>query len=433
MQKFLIETWYLILPFLEFGWAVFSSIWWLFLIYYAQNFLHFSYLNWKCTQWAKQNVNNVLLEIKFPREILKPMKTMEDVFSVIWGAMYDPPNMKEKYFEGKFLLSFSLEIVSLEGIPHFYIRVPRGIRKVIEAAINSQYVDVEFTEVPDYTRQIPQDLPNKDWDLWGCNFMPTKSDVYPIKTYDKFFEQKTDAAFEEKRMDPITDLIEAFTKVGKGEQLWFQILASSVGDDENDYVKRGKVLVNELSKRPGAQKEKNLFQSFVDVFTGNFGEEAKVDNLLPPEMFLTTGEREVVSAIEEKISKLGFQCSVRFMYLGKRESFHGASKAIGPSYMNQFVTKNLNGLIPWKRTITKIQAPDIMQERRLYLRKRDLFLRYIRRDYPFTPFSGGTVFLNTEEMATLFHFPGFAVAPTAQFERLEMKKAPPPATLPIEE
>ncbi|MDD3032634.1 MAG: hypothetical protein PHX52_01480 [Candidatus Pacebacteria bacterium] len=433
MQNFLIETWYLILPFLEFGWAIFLSIWWLFLIYYAQKFLHFSYLAWKNTQWALENMSNVLLEIKFPREILKPLKTMENVFSVIWGAMYDPPNMKEKYFEGKFLLSFSLEIVSLEGVPHFYIRIPRAMKKVIEAAVNSQYADVEFTEVADYTRQIPQDLPNKEWDLWGCNFMPTKDDVYPIKTYDKFFEQKTDAAFEEKRMDPITDLIEACTKIGKGEQLWFQILACSAGDDENDYVKRGKAIVNELSKRPGVATEKNLFQKFVDVFTGNFGEEAKPDNLLPPEMFLTTGEREIVSAIEEKISKLAFECSVRFVYLGKKDVFRGANKAIGPSYMNQFVTKNLNALLPWKRTITKIQPPDIMQERRVYLRKRDLFLRYIRRDYPFSPFGGGTVLLNTEELATLFHFPGFEVAPTAQFERLEIKKAPPPPTLPVED
>ena len=58
-----------------------------------------------------------------------------------------------------------------------------------------------------------------------------------------------------------------------------------------------------------------------------------------------------------------------------------------------------------------------------------MFLKYISRD---VPLSGGTCFLNVEELATLFHFPGFEVAPTPQLERLEIRKAPPPPTLPIE-
>lgn len=429
MQNFLIETWYLILPFLEFGLAIFYTVWWIFLLYYALKLLHWSYILWKNTNWILANVSNIVLEVKFPREIVKPLRVMEDVFSVIWGIMYDPPNKKEKYFEGKVLLSFSLEIVSLEGIPHFYIRIPKGIRKVFEAAIHSQYPNIELTEAIDYTRQVPMDLPNKDWDLWGCNYMPPKSDVYPIKTYKKFFEQNAEAPYEEKRMDPITDLIEAFSRIGEGEQIWFQIIASSAGDDENDYVKRGKQIVNDLSKRPKPKQSKSLFGEMADVFLGKVEEGKKEENLMPPEMFLTAGEREVVTAIEEKISKLGFNCSVRSIYLGKREKFFGPNKAIVPAYMNQFVTKNLNALLPWKKNITKIQAPDILQERRLYLRKRDMFLKYISRDiYP-----GGTCFLNVEELATLYHFPGLEVAPTPELERSEIKKAPPPPTLPIEQ
>ncbi|MGI6341090.1 MAG: hypothetical protein ACOX0B_02700 [Minisyncoccales bacterium] len=432
MTNFLTETWYLILPFLEFGLAIIVSIWWVFLLYYAIKLLHFSYLLWKNTEWALANVQNILLEIKFPREILKPLRVMEDVFSVIWGAMYDPPNTKEKYFEGKFLLGFSLEIVSLEGIPHFYIRIPKAVRRTMESAIYSQYPNVELREVTDYVNLVPRDLPNKEWDLWGCNFMPTRSDVYPIKTYKKFFEQNVDAPYEEKRIDPITDLIEAMSRIGESEQIWFQILAYSADDEANDYVKRGKELVNELSKRPKPKKQKSLFQLLIDIFTGNFNDEKKEENLLPPEMFLTSGERDVVNAIEEKISKLGFNCSIRSMYLAKKEKFFSPNKALPLAYMNQFNSKNLNSLVPWKKNVTKIQAPDFLQERRLFLRKRDMFLRYISRDTPFSPFSGGTCFLNVEELATLFHFPGLEVAPTPQLERLEIRKAPPPPTLPIE-
>ncbi|MDD4333735.1 MAG: hypothetical protein PHS00_01080 [Candidatus Pacebacteria bacterium] len=432
MVNFLIETFQLILPFIEFGLAIIFSIWWIFLIYFSFKLLHFSYLLWKNTEWMMENVQRSFLEIKFPREMLKPLRVMEDVFSVIWGAMYDPPNKKEAYFEGKFLLSMSLEIVSLEGVPHFYLRIPKGGRRLIESAIYAQYPNLEITDADDYTKLLPYNLPNKDWDLWGCNFMPVKEDIYPIKTYKKFFEGGTDSPYEEKRMDPITDLIEAFSRIGEGEQLWYQIIASSADDDANDYVKRGKALVNQLSKRPKPKTEKNLFEKMIDVFLGNVEEAKKEENLLPPEMFLTSGEREVVAAIEEKVSKLGFNCTLRSIYVAKREKFFSPNKVLPLAYMNQFGSKNLNNLVPWKRTITKIQAPDFLQERRLNIRKRDLFTRYVNRDSAFTPFSGGTCFLNIEELSTLYHFPGLNVAPTAQLERLEIKKAPPPPTLPVE-
>ena len=43
----------------------------------------------------------VLLEIKMPKEVLKPLKSMEQVFSAIWGNVFDPPDWFEYWFEGK--------------------------------------------------------------------------------------------------------------------------------------------------------------------------------------------------------------------------------------------------------------------------------------------------------------------------------------------
>jgi len=430
-----INIWNFLLPYIQFIWAIIKSIWWIVLPYFAIRFLHWSYLLYKGTLWLNQNANYTMLEFRFPYQVTRPLKAMEDVFSVIWGAMFDPANKKEKYFEGKLLLSFALEIVSLEGVPHFYARIPTGARKMFEAAIHSQYPDVEIFEAHDYTKNIPLDIPNKDWDLWGCNYMTPKEDVYPIKTYSKFFEANAEIKDEEKRVDPITALIEGFTKIGKGEQLWFQIIASSVADDENDYVKRGQALVNKLVKRPEKKQEKSMFGQLIDILF--FGSEAKEEKkesiLLPPEMLLTPGEKEVVSSIEQKISKIGFNCSIRTIYLAKRENYFSPNKVIPIAYMNQFQAKNLNALLPWKPSMTKIQAPDFFQKRRVQLRKRDLFIKYVGRDTYYSPFDGGTCFLNVEELTTLYHFPGIEVAPTTQLERLEIKKAAPPPTLPVED
>jgi hypothetical protein len=67
------------------------------------------------------------------------------------------------------------------------------------------------------------------------------------------------------------------------------------------------------------------------------------------------------------------------------------------------------------------------------LKKRNLFKNYVNRDSAFGVFPGGTFILSTEELATIFHFPGIEVAPTQSLKRIETKRSAPPTTLPIEE
>ena len=62
----------------------------------------------------------VLLEIKMPTEVLKPIRSMEQVFSALWAQAYDPPDWWEKWWEGKQNDSIQLEMVSLDGMPHLY-------------------------------------------------------------------------------------------------------------------------------------------------------------------------------------------------------------------------------------------------------------------------------------------------------------------------
>ena len=156
-------------------------------------------------KWASK-IKFVMLEVKLPQEITRPIQAMEQVFSHLW-SLYDPANFKEKWIEGKMLLSFALEIVSIDGQPHFFIRVPAALKEVTQSIIYSQYPEVEIVEVDDYTKYVPQIIPNKDWDLWGCDYVMLKEDSYPIKTYTQFFE-KTPETKEEKRIDPLATLLE---------------------------------------------------------------------------------------------------------------------------------------------------------------------------------------------------------------------------------
>jgi len=417
--------------------ALIIQFWWIvppFLLYPQLKFYFTLYM---AAMWSSDKSRKIItLEIKIPRNLTRPIKAMENVMNSIWGS-YDPPkDWRASYFEGKVILPVSFEIVGIDGVPHFYIRIPKSNRKLIESAIYSQYHEVEIIEVPDYTKQVPMDIPNSEWDLWGTDFELVKPDVYPIKTYEQFFEERPDTPSEEKRIDPLSSLFETISKTSKGEQMWIQMTMWPISTKENDYVGRGKKEVDKLVNRNKKGEFVSLIEDFFKLlFTGKMSEPPKEEeSILPPEMKLTPGERDVVSAIEKKISKPCFQGFIRYIYLAKRDVFFGGAKGFGTSFFSQFTTQNLNNLKPWGEVTTKIQSPDIFTARRLYLRKRDILENYRNMAPSFDPHpkEGSIYTFSVEELATMYHFPGIDAVPTLVLERVEMKKAAPPLTLPTE-
>jgi len=197
-------------------------------------------------------------------------------------------------------------------------------------------------------------------------------------------------------VDPLSSLLETISTMKKGEHLWIQIVAAPISVAEDNYVKRGKEVIDKLLKRTKAKSSYEPYPMFLDalrilILGEPFKEnESKSEEGFPMEMRMTPGEKEIIAAIERKISKVCYQSFIRCIYLGKRKVFFGGAKAYGPSFFTQFTTQHLNGLKPWSKTITKIQSPDIFTKRRLYVKKRNMFENYINRRPAFDPFPGGT-------------------------------------------
>lgn len=424
------------------------SFWWVLAPFVLYSALRAVFVLYMQTAWDVAT-KRVVLEVKIPQSVTKPLKAMENFFDAFW-ASYDPPtDWRTTYFEGKVITATSFEIASLEGVPHFYIRTPAMTRKLLESTLYSQYPEIELVEVPDYVATLPQDIPNKDWDMWGCDFMPLKPDVYPIRTYMDFFEQNPDVSEEEKRLDPLSTLLELISHIGKGEYIWFQVNALPISVKENDFVSRGKKEVDKIMQRTKPAPPKsgptdffyNIAMFFMEIPlklisiffpVGSLETQPAVptkQEMFPPAMLISPGERDTITAIERKISKICYRSNIRFIYLGRRENFNSGIKAFGPSFTSQFGTQNTNGLKPWKTSITKIQSPDIFAKGRLFVKKRNMFIRYRDRD----PYPGATFILSAEELATIYHFPGYEVAPVAALQRIGVKKAAPPFALPVEE
>ena len=426
--------------FLLFGfiWQVAITWWWLFLPFLLWKPTVFLWTWWRKEVFSGQQ-RYILLEIKMPEDAPRPFKAMEDVFAGMW-QMHDPPNTREKWLEGKYQLAFALEMISIEGNIHFYLRIPEGAQKLVESAIYAHYPSAELELVEDYTKLIPQDIPNKEWDLWGTNYVLERPSPYPIKTYSKFFEPvATDK--EEMRIDPMALLVEGLSHIGKGEHIWLQFVLTPIlhtNPDESKLVQEGKDIVAEIVKRPPPPKEGLIEDMRVvgkTVVTGQ-AETPKEEyhEIIPPEMRLTPGEREIVGAIEEKISKYAFGAHSRFIYIAKRENYFGPAKALPMAWYTQFGTATFNNFRPLRPTLTKVYTIFLwfLDKRRVFVRKRRLFRNYILRLPPYFPKQGGTFVLNVEELATIFHFPGRITTPSSAVVRVGSKKGEAPSGLPTE-
>ncbi|MDI6591573.1 MAG: hypothetical protein QME61_01365 [Patescibacteria group bacterium] len=438
-------------------WQIFKNWWWLIaplILYFLARFFYLWWIRWEV--WYPK-FNWILLELKPPKETLKPFKAMEDIFSLLW-PIYDGPNWRERWCEGELPLGgglwFSFEIVGMGGEIHFYMRIPEFFRNRAESAIYSRYPEAEISIVDDYTKNVPQDVPNEKWDLYGENITLIKPDSYPIKTYQQFFEERPEVVKEEKRIDPIDSLLESLSKLQPAEQVWLQIVCNAVTDKEIPWQTQGRAEVKrigeEVSKRWfGEEKKPSIWETLI---TGKVPAAPPPVPAKPwPPGELMPKEQELIQGIENKIKKWGFQVWIRTIYLCKKEEphFFGNYK-IGRGYFSHFATEHLNGLIYWGATRTRVHY--WMRDRRLYLRKRKQLKEYIQRfppnfpwsfkgEFPFphifsiigyrtAPGIRGTFILNIEELATILHFPAKIITPALPY--VEAKKGGPPPTLPVE-
>jgi hypothetical protein len=342
-----------------------------------------------------------LLEIKLPREILKSPRAMELFLNTLHQTK--DGNLIEKYWQGFLRPWFSLEIVSVGGNIHFFICAQKFFRNLVEAQIYAQYPDVEIKETDDYSKMFFDNKGfGKEWGCWGTEFALTAEDAYPIKTYVDYGLDDT-VLKEEQKIDPITSFLEFMGSLKDGEQAWFQILIRAT---KTDWKEAGKKIIEKIMEEGSDGKEK-----------ADGGKSAAK---------LTPGKRIIIEAVERDVSKLGFDTGIRAMYLAKNDVFNPVNIASLVASMKQYNTLNLNGFKPTRAT----SVDYLFKNRREQAMKKEMLNAYRLRSYFYIPYEHSPFVLNTEELATIFHFPG-RVAETPTFGRIEAKKSEAPANLPV--
>jgi len=425
--------------------------WWIFFPLFLSIELRVLYIWWMNWDYAYAKKKWATLEIIPPKEVLIPLKAMEDVFTNMWGPLYFPANWRERWCEGELADApgwMSWEIVSIEGKLHFYIRVLQSYRSTLETSLYGHYPELEIREVSDYTKNVPQNIPNEEWDVYGEDFILGKENSYPIRTYEKFFEpQGEKISAEEKRLDPMASLLELMSKLGPGEQFWLQFITISVSDREEPHYKHeADSIIGKLSNRPEKKKKTFLDDTMEMLYNLVMGpkkegsgekatykwlESAKTEEG-EREMVLTPGEREILTEVENKRKRPFFRTNIRGVYVAKRENYQSANRTLTRSYFAHFQTQNLNFIVFSK--VTRPKTHYVFRTSIPFIRARRQFRNYVQRFTPLFPDRRKEMsILNTEELATLYHFPikiTGLVAPT--MARVESKKGGPPPNLPTE-
>jgi hypothetical protein len=285
---------------------------------------------------------------------------------------------------------------------------------MIESSIYAQYPGVEVYEAEDYVHKIPYGANINDWNFYGVEFKLSKPDAYPIKTYVDYGLDKDPK--EEFKIDPLTNVLEFMGSIGKDEQIWIQIPMMAARDR---YLKPGTFFTYESWKDLGKAEAKKISEG-----------SNKKDDPYGGVFKLTPGERERLEALEKSMTKYGFDCGYRGLYLARGDAFKGDNIGRLIGSIKQYGSENLNGFKLNANTSFDYPWEDFMGWR-LAKMKREMFINYCRRSYFFPPAKCVPFVLNSEELATVFHFPGL-VASTPTLDRISSRRGEPPPNLPIE-
>lgn len=373
--------------------AVFLKLWFIWLPVLVGYIFIKIWLAWVQNYYIWNNPRT-LIEIKIPREFKKPPLSMETFFN----SLYEPrkPNYYERFWEGFVPAWYSFEVASIGGELHFYINTPKFFQKLVESHLYSQFPGFEIKEVDDYTRAVPRNIPNQEWEMRAIEFGLEKPDAYPIRTYLAYNLEKE--VKSEESIDPLNSLFEFMGSLSKDEQIWMQVLIESADDE---WKKKTEELHEMMTGKKRFEFVKELAR-------------------------LTPEEEEIAKAVGKAATKPGFKTGFRIIYLARREAFSPRAFAAVQGIIKQFSSPVMNGFKPIRTTRARYVAKRYRED----YRKRMMLDAYRLRSYFHFPYPRPYFIFNTEELATIYHFPA-TMAEVPTLERLESRKVKPPPYLPV--
>lgn len=405
--------------------TLFMSGGWLIFLYLAFVIFYKTYMNTIQTKFLI-NMKWVFLKVRVPEENTRNPRSMEEALNAIHG-IHKSPDLLEIYLDGFIQPWFSMEIRARAGEVTFLMRVLEANSPIIQAAIYAQYPDAEIEEVKeDYMDIFPQKDLEKTYDCWGTEEILDKPDFWPIKTYIDFEDQYAE---DSKLVDPMAAVTEYLGILKPGEEIWLQIVARPAF--RKDWSEKGKAEAFKIAGRE-IPKKLNWFEQSMQT-TGKVvsaivpigpGEEKKKDSKTDLGiMKLTPGEVDNIKAIQRAVGKVVFECLVRIVYVAEKPIYNHRARI--PAMLGMFRQyTGSNNFKPNPNFTTSRPVYAFVKSRRTKRKQR--LMRRFRLRY----FAEEGQVLNTEELATMYHYP-VVYTKTPILDRARAKRGEAPANVPF--
>ena len=348
----------------------------------------------KKREYYKRTLNTVFLRVTLPKkdsdldtkkETTKDFKEMIGLMEQLLASLKSIHSHKiMKRILGQDTMSF--EYIAHEHEIYFYVTCARNYKKLIEKQINGFYTDAVIEE----TKEINIFEWRKEFATTYLNTQ--KSFAYPIKTYQKL------------ESDPINNICWAFSKLDENESAVIQVMLKPIADTWQGKSTR---ISSKMMHSKTSHFTLNPLKIIVWVFNIFFSSSEETPQT-PEGKDSSALTQERAKTVDEKDDKVWYQVIIRLITTGNNKHDTESELKNIISSFSQFKYPELNFFAP-----------------SMYHREKTLIKNYIYR-YFTRPFWIRKMILNTEELASIFHFPHikYNETPEIKWQNYKIVKAP---------
>ena len=327
-------------------------------------------------------IKNEEEKVQDKEDFRQVMSVAEQLFSV-FSSTYQK-GLKNAIF-GQIRASF--EIIAKDNLIYFFVGVPQELASFTEKQIHAIYPDAEIEPSREF-KIFSADLKIRS----GILRLKEKF-VFPIKTY-KLLEA-----------EPLNTVTNALSKIGDKSRATIQILIKSTSGDWKKAVARTaqKIVENKPVNETGIGKIMNAIVDFFQTSAKDIEKKSFDDKRLTPI------QEEALKALREKQSKIGFKTQIKIVVASPTE---------------EEAQLHLENII---NSYSQFTAPEWNSFKKIIPKKPQEFITsFILRE-----FTEPYMILNTEELASIYHFPNKFVE-TPNIFWLKSKTLSAPTDTPIE-
>jgi hypothetical protein len=321
------------------------------------------------------------------QEIREKIGAAESLFAALGGL---PP---QKGFKAWFLGredEVSFEIVMHEGLIHFYVAMPERMRGLVEEQIHANYPHADIEETEDYNIFAPTGK------IAGAYLVLKRPSYFPVKTYQK------------QEVDPLSNISNALATIAVPDGAAVQIIFRAAPPSwRKPAVKIAAEMQQGRSLAEATARASGGFQEVVRQLSS----QKNPKNGPEKERRLTPLEEEMVKGLEEKAARSGLEANIRIVA-------SGPNQAAADKHVSDIITAwSQFNIYEYGNSFQKV-VPAL----------KDRFIRhFIYRGFD----ERKKIVLNSEEAASIFHFPGPWIA-TPNIYWLAARHAAPPVNVPKE-